>query len=176
MGKTVVRINSLTPEDIDNAIKEVKKYEKDFKKKCDELCKRIAERLSDEITRGFTGAIVDDLTEKSGGARLANVKVIEPVKREGKYIVTAKGKDAVWVEFGAGVHYNGSVGSSPNPYGLSLNFTIGGFGTQGTREVWGFYENGELKITKGTPASMPMYKAVQIVIKEIDQIAKEVFG
>ena len=82
----------------------------------------------------------------------------------------------MWVEFGAGVYHNGAVGSSPNPYGSELGFTIGSYGTNGARDIWGFYENGELVLTHGTPAAMPLFHAVQDTIDEIPSIAKEVFG
>lgn len=92
-------------------------------------------------------------------------------------VVVANGEDAVWIEFGAGVHYNGSVGSSPNPYGAKLGFIIGGYGKgNGRKETWGFYEDGELKITHGTPAKMPMANAVTALCNEFPRIAKEVFG
>ncbi len=175
MAKTVIRITDLSEESIDKAIKEVEKYKKSFEEKSKELCKRFAEKIADEAQRGFSGAIVDDLTAKSGGARMASVNVTKD-ETDGGYVVTANGEDAVWVEFGAGVHHNGAVGSSPNPYGLELGFTIGGFGANGVRHSWGFIENGELKITHGTPASMPMYKAVQTAIQDLDKLAKEVFG
>ena len=46
----------------------------------------------------------------------------------------------------------------------------------GKRQVWGFYEDGELKLTHGAPATMPMYNAMKIVCDEIVAIAKEVFN
>lgn len=92
-------------------------------------------------------------------------------------VVIASGGDAVWVEFGAGVYHNGSPGSSPHPHGAELGMTIGGFGKgNGKKETWGFYEEGELKLTHGTPAVMPMARAVTTVCNEISQIAREVFG
>lgn len=175
MAKKVIKISDLSEESIDQAIQEIEKYKKSFEKNCKTLCNRLAERIMDEAQRGFSGAIVDDLTAKSGGAKTANVAV-SVEEKDGGYTVVANGEDAVWVEFGSGVHHNGAVGSSPNPYGLELGFTIGGFGKNGVRDSWGFYENGELKITHGTPASMPMYRAVQTAIQDLDKLAKEVFG
>ena len=91
--------------------------------------------------------------------------------------VIAEGEDAVWCEFGAGVYHNGSAGSSPNPYGKDLGFTIGNYGKgYGKRTAWGYFEDGELVITRGTPASMPMYNAVQEVARKAIEIAREVFG
>lgn len=91
-------------------------------------------------------------------------------------VVIAAGEDAVWVEFGAGVYHNGSAGSSPHPKGAELGFTIGGYGKgMGKRKTWGFYEDGELRLTHGAPAVMPMYNAMKTVCDEIASIAKEVF-
>lgn len=181
MSKTVISFG-LSEGEVSRAIKELAQYKKDFLKKCDELLKQIAERIAEEAERGFNGAIVDDLMEKSGGAKTANVTV-RVEKRGDTYVVVADGEDAVWVEFGAGVYHNGSVGSQPNP--LSQNITnvpnapiaIGSFGVNGRKKTWGFYdENGALKITRGTPAQMPMYKAIQTVSREVVSIAKGVFG
>lgn len=179
MGKKVISFG-LSEAEIARAIKEVEQFKKDFTRKSDELLRRIAERIAEEAERGFSGAIVDDLTAKSGGPRTANVNA-KAEKRGDTYVVVADGEDAVWVEFGAGVYHNGSVGSQPNP--LAQNVTnipdapiaIGTFGQNGRKPTWGFYENGELKITRGTPAQMPMYKAVQAVSREVVSIAKEVF-
>lgn len=179
MGKTTISFD-LSEESIDRAIKEVKEFKKSFQKKCDELLKRVAKRIAEEAQKGFDNAIVDDLTEQSGSPRKA--EVIVRARKHGKsYTVIADGEDAVWVEFGAGVYHNGAVGSSPNPYAGNvtgvpdLPIAIGTFGKNGRKSTWGFYEDGVLKITHGTPAKMPMYKAVQTVSSEVVSIAREVF-
>lgn len=179
MSKKIISFD-LSARSIDRAIKELAQFKEDFQKKCEELLRRIAERLAEEAQNGFSGAIVDDLTEKSGSPRKASVNV-HTENRGDYFAIVADGTDAVWVEFGAGVYHNGSVGSSPNP--LATNATgvpnppiaIGTFGKNGRKQTWGFYEDGELKITRGTPAAMPMYNAVQTVSREVLEIAREVF-
>lgn len=174
MGKKVISFG-LSEKEIDRAIKELEDYKKEFLKKCEELRQRVAERIRQKAQEGFNGAVVDDLTAESGGARMAEVSVVTE-DSDDVTLVIAQGTDAVWVEFGAGVYHNGAVGSSPNPYGANLGFTIGGYGENGKKQAWGFYENGDLKITHGTPATMPMFHAVQDVLDGIGDIAKEVFG
>ena len=116
---------------------------------------------------------MDDLLK--GGQRTAQVDVSID-QRDNITLVIARGEDAVWVEFGAGVHYNGSAGTSPHPKGSELGFTIGGYGNgMGKKDVWGFYEDGKLRLTHGAPATMPMYNAVKTVCDEIAEIAREVF-
>ena len=175
MGKRGIRL-SLSEKDIDRAIKELEQYKREIIRKTELLRTRIAERISNLAQSGFNGAVVDDLTGGSGGARKADVRVSID-ERENVSVIIATGEDAVWAEFGAGVYHNGSVGSSPHPKGQELGLTIGGYGKgMGKRQAWGFYEDGELKLTHGAPATMPMYNAMKIVCDEIVAIAKEVFN
>lgn len=173
MGRKVISFGLSTSE-IDRAMKELADYKQEILQKTELLREKVAERLADEAKNGFSGAVVDDLTR--GGQRFAQVDV--SVDNRGSVtVVVASGEDAVWVEFGAGVYHNGSPGSSPHPHGAELGMTIGGFGKgNGKKEVWGFYEEGELKLTRGTPARMPMALAVTTVCNDIQAIAKEVFG
>lgn len=165
----------LSEQDIDRALRELAQYKDDFTQKVELLREKVAERLAVEAQSGFTGAVVDDLIKR--GQKFADVKVSVD-NRANLSVVVANGEDAVWVEFGAGVYHNGSPGSSPHPNGAELGFTIGSFGKgNGKKEAWGYYdEDGELKLTRGTPATMPMHRAVQTVCNDIQNIAREVFG
>jgi hypothetical protein len=173
VGRKVISFGLSTSE-INRAMKELADYKQEILHKTELLREKVAERLADEAKNEFSGAVVDDLTR--GGQRFAQVDV--SVDNRGSVtVVVASGEDAVWVEFGAGVYHNGSPGSSPHPHGAELGMTIGGFGKgNGKKEVWGFYEDGELKLTRGTPARMPMALAVTTVCNDIQSIAKEVFG
>lgn len=172
MGKKVIRFG-LSVREIDKAIRELEQYKQELIRKTDLLRERVAERLAELARSGFAGAVVDDLVK--GGQRTAQVDVSIDNK-ENITIVIASGEDAIWAEFGAGVHHNGSVGSSPHPKGSEFGFTIGGYGKgMGKKDTWGFYEEGELRLTHGAPASMPMYNAVKTVCDEISEIAREVF-
>lgn len=173
MAKKVISFG-LSSSDIDRAIKELADYKQDILKKTDLLREKVAQRLADEAQKGFNGAVLDDLLK--GGTKFAQVDV--SVDNRGSVtVVVANGEDAVWIEFGAGVYHNGSPGSSPHPSGAELGFVIGGFGKgNGKKETWGYYEEGELRLTRGTPATMPMSRAITTVCDEISEIAKEVFG
>lgn len=173
MGKRVISFG-LSTKEIDRALKELAEYKQEIIRKTELLRDKVAERLAEEAKTGFSGAVVDDLVK--GGQKFAQVDV--SVDNRGSVtVVVASGEDAVWVEFGAGVYHNGSPGSSPHPNGAELGMTIGGFGKgNGKKEVWGYYEDGELKLTRGTPARMPMARAVTTVCNDIKEIAKEVFG
>ncbi len=173
MGKRVISFG-LSVQYIDRAMKELADYKQDILKKTELLRERVAERLCVEAQSGFNGAVVDDLVR--GGQKFAQVRVTVD-NRGDMTVVIADGQDAVWIEFGAGVYHNGSPGSSPHPHGVELGMTIGGFGKgNGKKETWGYYEEGTLKLTHGTPAVMPMARAVTTVCNEISEIAREVFA
>lgn len=172
MGKHVISFG-LTEQDLDRAIKELADYKKELIRKVEIFRQKVAERLAEEAQDGFNFTIVDDVI---GDQRMADVKV--SIDNRGSItVVIASGEDAVWVEFGAGVFYNGAAGSSPNPLGQELGMTIGSFGKgNGKKKVWGFYEDGVFRKSRGTPAKMPMARAVTTVCNDIQSIAKEVFG
>ena len=174
MSKKVIRVG-LNVKDINKAIREVNKFKEDFRKKVDTYRKRIADEIAVQASLNFGNSTVNDVI--NGGSRRPDVQV--SVSERGKVaVVIADGEDAVWCEFGAGVYHNGSVGSSPNPYGEDLGFTIGSYGKgYGKKQVWGYYdEDGSLILTRGTPATMPMYNAAQEIMRKSVDIAREVFG
>lgn len=172
MGKKVIRI-TLNTKDINKAIRELEKYKREFQKKVDTFRRRIVEEIAASATINFNSAEMEDVIK--GTPRKPDVTV--SVDERGNIaVVVADGEDAVWCEFGAGVYHNGSVGSSPHPKGNELGFTIGSYGKgYGKGKAWGYYEDGQLIITRGTPASMPMYNAAQEVMKKAIEIAREVF-
>lgn len=177
MGSRKITVG-LSVEDIDRAMKELADYKQEIQRKVELLREKVAKRLAEEAKNGFSGAVVDDVILKGGVSAPKYAQVDVSVDNRGAVtVVVASGEDAVWVEFGAGVYHNGSPGSSPHPSGVELGFTIGSFGKgNGKRQTWGFYEDGELKLSKGTPAKMPMSRAVTTICNEIVQIAREVFG
>lgn len=174
MSKKVIRVG-LNVKDINKAIREVNKFKEDFRKKVDTYRKRIADEIAVQASLNFGNSTVDDVI--NGSSRRPDVQV--SVSERGKVaVVIADGEDAVWCEFGAGVYHNGSVGSSPNPYGEDLGFTIGSYGKgYGKKQVWGYYdEDSNLVLTRGTPATMPMYNAAQEIMRKSVEIAREVWG
>ncbi len=167
--KLKIRLNSDSAE---KALAQVREYEKSLKSKTERLRQRVAEEIQKLAETGFNGSVYDDILME--GTRVPNVKVV--TEEKGKVsVVIAYGKEAVFAEFGAGVYYN--PGGSPHPLQPPGIVEIGTYGKgYGARKVWGFLENGELRLTHGTPASMPMYRALQEVSARLEEIAREVFS
>lgn len=177
MGKTEIKC-TLSSTSIDDAIKQIKQYKRDFERKVNLFRQRLAEEISSKAQSGFNASGVDDDLRR--GTRPAEVTV--DVNDKGDIsIVIASGEDAVWCEFGAGVYHNTPVGSSPHPYGAENGLTIGSYGKgNGKRQVWGYYadpgDKTSLTLTHGTAATMPLYKAVKAIAPKAVSIAREVFG
>lgn len=175
---------SLDPDSVERAIQDLKSYSDGVKKKTVKIREKISSELKDLVEEGFNGAEHGDVYRKEENKIVYEGKEINDVKvdfipDDGKKTgVYAEGKDAVFQEFGAGVYYNpGGVGSSPNPLGPKNAFYIGTYGKgYGARKLWGYYdESGELALTHGTPASKPMYHAIQSVRGDVVRISREVF-
>lgn len=170
----------LSKDGVKKAIEEIKQYQREFKARCDLLRQTVAELITQKAQEGFDDSWINWWTPNGALKFLRNADVhVEWENEKGKVsLVIANGEDAVWCEFGTGVYYNGSAGSSRHPKGEELGLTIGSYGKgYGARETWGFYDaDGLLCLTHGIPATMPMYKAMQSVCQELYTIALEVFS
>lgn len=157
------------------AIRKLRRYSESLDEIEKKIQHEIAARLEKMVSSGFNGAPYDDIIEQ--GTRPPSVSVQAHDKNHYS-VVIAYGKEAVFVEFGAGVYYNPA--GSPHPERPPGIVEIGEYGHgYGKRKVWGFYtsENGDIKLvrTRGTPASAPMYHSVQAILEEIPNIVKGVF-
>lgn len=177
-----IEIDVFNPDSINAAIVQLDNYAKWVQTKADELRERLGDLIQAKAQPVFNASIADSRFEVIDGNSVDETEFghveVYVISSQDLTVVFADGEDAVFMEFGAGVYYNGAVGGSPNPLGANLGFTIGSYGKgNGAKETWGYYgEDGELHLTHGTPASMPLYRALQSVKQDIVQIAKEVFG
>lgn len=89
-----------------------------------------------------------------------------------------EGREVLFIEYGSGTYYNTAAGTSPHPLGEQYGYLIGSYGLgNGAKRVWGYYsESGELVLTRGTKATMPMYHADQTIILMAEEIIREVFS
>ena len=179
-----ITIDMFDSASIDDAIEAIHDYSVWVQHKTVELRDYVAELIKQQAEVGFNGAIASDTFKVRDGKStspegpvMANVSVtVEP--GNDSTLVVAHGSDAIWIEFGAGVYHNGSVGSYPNPLAEPAGMAAIGTDGQGNgaKEVWGYLgSDGKIHLTRGTPASMPLYRAVQSVSRDIVRIAREVF-
>lgn len=180
MAKRIFKA-TLSTDSINKLKQELLRYKDDFlPKKLDEFVRRLAESGIPTIESNIAqaGFTYDSNGVESGSDTEHNVYVIlDTLIGMSKATLVLEGREILFIEFGAGTYYNGSVGSSPHPKGQENGFLIGTYGMgNGSKQVWGYYaDDGELVLTHGTKATMPMYKADLEIIKNVTKIAKEVF-
>lgn len=90
--------------------------------------------------------------------------------------ITVYGEDIVFIEFGAGVHYNTAAGDSPHKKGKQLGYTIGSYGQgRGKYDVWLYKgDDGNMHQSQGTEATMPLLNATEDMRAAVVRICKEV--
>lgn len=160
---------------INKAIKELRKYTEEVQQKTQLLREKIAERIAWSAAHGFNSALVAD----TFGGTSASPSSVQVTVEHGNHIsiVFAEGDQAIFIEYGAGVYNNGAAGTSPHPWGAQQGYLIGEYGQgKGQRKGWGYMDGGQLVLTHGTPAAMPMYHGLQDAIRVIDDLIGEVFG
>lgn len=157
---------TLNTSSIDDAIKELKSFRKSIDQKKDKLLEELAKIGLKEASVRFTTAMYDGVNDSH----------VTLKSSKNGYTIVAAGRAVAFIEFGAGVYHNtGEPYPDPRPEGI---VGIGEYGKgYGKRQAWGFRnESGELTITHGNPAAMPMWYASEEMQSKIAKIAKEVFG
>lgn len=157
---------SLSESSINKAINDLKAYQKWVDAKTKLLLEKLAMIGAKEASVRFTTAIYDGVNDVS--------VTVSPTTNG--WVISAKGQAVAFIEFGSGVYHNPvEPYPEPRPEGI---VGIGEYGQgKGKQKAWGFYgESGNLVITHGNPAAMPMYYSVEKMQREVLRIAKEVFG
>ena len=165
MRKTVITVG-LGKKEIDHAIRELDHYKQEFLKREQRLVEGLAKVGLKEASVRFTTAMYDGINDVS--VRLDNTS--------NGYVIVADGKAVAFIEFGAGVYHNGSEPyPNPRPNGI---VGIGEYGKgHGKQKAWGYFdESGELVITRGNPAAMPMWYASEEIKNSVLKVVKEVFS
>ena len=157
---------SLSTKSIAQAIKELRAYRDSIERKQQQLLDELANIGVREASVRFTTAMYDGVNDSD--------VTLETI--ENGYSIVAKGEAVAFIEFGAGVYHNPTEPyPNPRPDGI---VGIGEYGHgYGKRQAWGFRDDsGELVITHGNPAAMPMWYASEEMRNSILKIAKKVFG
>lgn len=157
---------SLSSKSIGSAIKELKAYRDSLDDRKQRLLDELASIGVREASVRFTTAIYDGVNDSD--------VTLETI--DNGFRIVAKGKAVAFIEFGAGVYHNPT-----EPYPKQRPAGIVGIGEYGKgygkRQAWGYKNaSGELVITHGNPAAMPMWYASEEMRNSILTIARRVFG
>lgn len=160
-----IRINPFDKKSIDAAIKQVQKYEADFKLKEAEFCRRLAEIGVSVAQTGFAVADYDGVKDVS--VRLERTAT--------GAAVIAEGKTVGFIEFGTGVKF-------PEWNNAGMEYTPPAHGTYGKgygKNPHGWYfkqsEGAKARHTYGNEPAEAMRTARDVMIERAIQIAREVW-
>lgn len=173
---------TLSIKDLERLKKELINYrDKILPNKLDEFVRRLAEAGIPVVERNIAQASItyDDKGIQSGSDTEHNIYVkVDSLIGISQATLVLEGKEILFIEFGSGVYHNKvGVGDTKHPKGAENGFLIGTYGLgHGSQKVWGYYaDSGEVVMTHGTKATMPMYKASLEIKKRVVEIAQDVF-
>ena len=162
---------SLSTHSIDEAIKQLNEIKAEIQYKNSILVQKLAEKGLKVIEANKYSRGDSDFSD------LQTYVWVDDYGDKAKAVLVLAGKDVAFIEFGAGVHYNGSGGR--NPDASKFGFTIGSYGKgQGVNDSWVYYdtEAARFKTSHGTEAAMPMHLARENILESFVSVANEVFG
>ena len=156
----------LSPEGVDKALRELTDYTATLAAKTEQFVDRLRQIGLKVIE--YNGNPPGDSQPGTADA------IITSSGSTTKCTLFLEGKDVLFIEFGAGVHFNGS---GTHPLGAEFGYTIGSYGFgQGLNDSWTYDDgSGERKLSYGTLAGMPMYKASEEMRRQLVAIARDVF-
>lgn len=165
-----IRINPFDKASIDQAIKQLKEYERDFEIKEKEFFRRLAE-IGVTTARG-----IYSIADYDG----VNDVTVALVKKSNGYDVVAAGQSVGFIEFGTGVNNpewdNTDMDYTPpkhGTYGKGLGKNPNGWyykpaGSEGVKEVRAVH-------TYGNPPAEAMKTARDQIVENVIRVAREVW-
>lgn len=162
--------------DFDKVIKALQEY----KESLDNKAQLIVSKLAD-IGIKAVNVQVGSISPFYKGEDLRTDKDLIMTENGWTAIISMSGSQALFIEFGAGVTFNTSKGSSLHPVGEELGYTIGSYNPSSPHATdpngwWYMDQWGEWQHTYGTPTFAPMYNSSLVMLTEIQKVAKEVFS
>lgn len=147
--------------------KQLRDYQKDLTKKCEEFVRRLAE-TGVEIAKMkityydaiYTGELLASINSEQGAV----------IQNGAQWIVYTNCPWAKFVEFGTGVV--GERSPHPNTSIVGWKYDVNEHGEKG----WFYFRDGEWHWTKGMPSRPFMFETAMELRQEIVKVAKEVFG
>ena len=156
---------------VQNAIKDLEALKKEWKRKANLCAETIAAMLADKITENITSIpYSDDLIDLGTQTALTRYPIAGAIATGNRVLIG--GDEIAFIEFGAGIYHNAGT---HNPLSEKVNFdtAIGSYGKgHGNEPYWFIAHN---LISRGTPAYMPIYKAIEEIKPMIPTIVRQVF-
>ena len=165
---------SLEVKGLDKIIKTIDNYTKSLNGRMETFVERLMNVGIPVIDQNYTKSMSRVTTEDYSLQHSTRVEV----KNEGEYIsatLYVEGEDLAFIEFGAGIYFH----TQDHPKASELGMGVGTYPNQthAFDDFWWYIgEDGVKHFSRGTGASMPIFKASEEMQRQFLTIAKEVFG
>lgn len=178
MARKTIKVDIFNPKSIQDCIKQIEAYRDDLPRKCQEICRRLCET-------GQQTALVA-INESPQGKAVTLRMDIDPSKTGCKAMLIGTGKTVtddkgriynllLGIEFGSGIRLNPTA----NPLASEFGMGVGTFpGQKHALEPGGWMyldKDGNWKHSYGVKATMPFYKAMTEVQRNVNDVVKDVF-
>lgn len=176
-----VYVNVLSPISVENAVKDLNRFIRKIERLEAELPKALAEYGVPVAQMRYDNAAYDIFAHDGRNPYESAMQAEHPdinvtMEEDGKGVsIIARGEKVLFVEFGAGIFYNGEEGYlGERPEGV---VGIGEYGKGlGNRPVWGYSDESGHHVTHGTPASNAMYFTEQDIIEKVEETARRILN
>jgi len=162
---------TLSADSLNKLAKDFKTYTNSIDLKCEKLIERLlAEgiRVVGENITSFMGDSSRDYSTYVEVHRIPNKMV--------SATLVVENEDILFIEFGAGIHWNDG---NDHPQASEFGYGVGTYPGQKNAINPGYWwykgDDGDLHLSVGTQATMPVYKAYKAMQDKVVEIAKEVF-
>ena len=172
-GQCIVKtisVEILDIQSVEHAVAELKEVRAEWIRKANRCCETIATMLADMITDNLLQIpYSDDLIDLSTHEETPGLPMIAAYAQGNSVFI--KGEEVAFVEFGAGVYHAGN--SNPLSDMVQFNTEIGSYGQgNGLKPYWFVAHN---LISRGTPAYMPIWNAINDIKPQIPTIVRQIF-
>lgn len=178
MGKKTIAVNLFDSKSIQNAIKQIEQYRDDLPRKCQEICRRLCEigqhtalLAINESPQGKAVTLRMDIDPSKTGCKAMLIGT-------GKTVTDERGRTynlLLGIEFGSGIRYN----PTENPMASEFGMGVGTFPDQShafDRNGWMYLgKDGNWHHSYGIKATMPFYKAMTEIQRNVNDVVKDVF-
>ena len=148
-----ININLNKNGSLSDAIKQLKAYREDINNKLDELI-RVLANDGVVVAKAWLGATQGDSSRAAVGLEIDSSGNIHTA------MISLSGADALFIEFGAGIYYNGS----DPPHAAEFGYGVGTYPGQThafDRGWWYTDESGHSNYSHGTEGTAPIYHAAE---------------
>ena len=178
MARKTIKVDIFNPKSIQDCIKQIESYRDDLPRKCQEICRRLCEIGQQTALVAINESKYGKMVTLRSKIDTSKVGCKAMLIGTGKTVTDEKGRTfslLFGIEFGSGIRLN----TTSNPLASEFGMGVGTFPDQKHAldpGGWMYLDkDGNWKHSYGIKATMPMYKAMVEIRRNLDTVIREVF-